>query len=438
VNDSYVIAGAGLAGGLMATLLAQAGHSVIALERRSDPRSAGAQGGRSINLALSARGLHALDQVGLQETILALSVPLYGRMIHSSGGKLAFQPYGTRGRSIHSLSRSGLNAALLDAAERAGAKLRFHTRCIGLDLERCEALVQSADREERVAGIVVGADGAYSAVRGELQRNERQDYSQSYLTHGYRELYIPPAEAGGHRLDPNALHIWPRGGFMMMAMANVDGSFTVTLYLPFEGPESFASLGEPGAVPRFFQRQFPDALPLLPDLEAAWSEHPIGSLVTVRTRPWQVDGKVVLVGDACHAIVPFYGQGANAAFEDCVLLRDMLRRYPADRARAFGEYEASRRPNTEAIADLALANFFEMRDHVASAWFRIEKRGEVLLNRLFPRWYLPLYTMISFTRIPYAEARARAVKQQRVIRAIGIVLAILVMAILFGVISGNR
>lgn len=419
----------------MATLLARGGHRVLAVERRSDPRAAGAQGGRSINLALSERGLHALDQIGLKDTILALSVPLYGRMIHSQSGKLAFQPYGTRGRSIHSLSRSGLNAALLDAADRAGVALRFDTRCVGVDLDRGETWLQSADRQERVAGILVGADGAYSVVRAELVRSERQDYSQAYLTHGYRELYIPPVGQGGHRLDRNALHIWPRGGVMMMAMANMDGSFTVTLYLPFEGPESFASLREPGAVQRFFERRFPDATPLIPDLEDAWSEHPVGSLVTVRTRPWQLDGKVVLVGDACHAIVPFYGQGANAAFEDCVVLRDMLIRYPADRARAFREYERSRRPNTEAIADLALANFHEMRDQVASPWFRLEKRAEVLLHRLFPRWYLPLYTMISFTRIPYALARARAANQVRVMRAIGIGFVALLAGALFWILD---
>ena len=415
----------------MATLLAQAGHRVLAVERRSDPRRAGAEGGRSINLALSARGLHALDQIGLKETILRLSVPLYGRMIHSLSGKLAFQPYGTRGRSIHSLSRSGLNAALLDAAEGAGARLRFDARCIGVDLGRGEAHLQSGDQVQQVAGVLVGADGAYSAVRGELLRHERQDYSQEYLTHGYRELYIPPAGPGSHRLDPNALHIWPRGGFMMMAMANVDGSFTVTLYLPFEGSASFASLEDQGAVQQFFEQQFPDALPLLPDLQGAWSEHPIGSLVTVRTRPWQIDGNVVLVGDAAHAIVPFYGQGANAGFEDCVALRDMLARYPADRTRAFREYEAARRPHTEAIADLALANFFEMRDHVASPWFRLEKRAEVLLNRLFPRWYLPLYTMISFTRIPYAEARARAARQRLVLMSLVAIVLLILAGVLF-------
>ncbi len=272
----------------------------------------------------------------------------------------------------------------------------------------------------------MGADGAYSAVRGELLRHERQDYSQEYLTHGYRELYIPPAGPGSHRLDPNALHIWPRGGFMMMAMANREGSFTVTLYLPYEGEISFDSLTGPEPVRRFFTEQFPDAVPLLPGLEEAWFRHPTGSLLTVRTSPWHAGDKAVLIGDASHAIVPFFGQGANAAFEDCVALRAALAGSPGGtgRAAAFRGFEAERRPHTDAIAELALANFREMRDQVASPLFRLEKRAEVVLHRLLPRWYLPLYTMISFTRIPYAEARERARRQRRLINLIvGLLLA---------------
>jgi kynurenine 3-monooxygenase len=226
------------------------------------------------------------------------------------------------------------------------------------------------------------------------------------------------------------LHIWPRGGYMMMAMANVDGSFTVTLYLAFEGPRSFAQLDSPGAVRDFFQREFPDALPLLPDLETGFLAHPTGTLVTVRTAPWHLGGSAVLLGDAAHAIVPFYGQGANAAFEDALALAAALTRRDGDRAAAFREYEMERRPNAEAIADLALANFREMRDQVASPLFRLEKRGELLLNRIFPRWFLPLYTMISFTLIPYAEARARARRQRRTLGAILLLLALGLAAIL--------
>lgn len=426
-DQRFVVIGAGLAGGLMATLLGRAGYPVLAIERRPDPRAAGAEAGRSINLALSARGLFALEQIGLKDTILRLAVPLYGRMIHPVRGRLAFQPYGRRGQAIHSLSRAALNAALLDAAEAAGVECRFGHRCAGLDLARGEALVvrsQDAGAAERLAGTVIGCDGAYSAVRSELQRRDRQDFSQAYLSHGYRELYIPPAPGGASRLDPHALHIWPRGGFMMMAMANLDGSFTVTLYLPYQGANSFAALSDPETVRRFFETRFPDAIPLLPGLEDAWARHPTGSLVTIRTRPWQAEGKAVLVGDACHAIVPFFGQGANAAFEDCLVLRDAIERHRDDRARAFASYEAERRLNVEAIADLALANFREMRDHVASPLFRLEKRAEVWLSRLLPGWYLPIYTMISFTRIPYAEARRRARRQSRFLIGLAAALAI--------------
>jgi kynurenine 3-monooxygenase len=284
--------------------------------------------------------------------------------------------------------------------------------------------------ELRHRGTILGADGAYSAVRGYLQRREGQDYSQSYLGHGYKELHIPPGADGGPRLDPNALHIWPRGGYMMMAMANPDASFTVTLYLAFEGPDSFERLRTPLDVSRFFERVFPDAVPLIAGLEQEFFANPTGSLVTVRTRPWHLEGKVALLGDACHAIVPFFGQGANAAFEDCLALSAALSRYTGDGARAFPAYEAERRPNADAIADLALDNFLEMRDRVASPLFRLEKRAEVLLHRLLPRRFVPLYAMISFTRIPYAEAKARALRQRRALRriALGVVASLLFVA----------
>jgi kynurenine 3-monooxygenase len=427
----FVIAGAGLGGALMAALLGRAGHRVVLLERRPDPRRNPLDAGRSINLALSARGLHALARIGLDGQILRMATPLYGRMIHPVRGPLAFQPYGAKGHAINSISRAGLNSALLDAAEASGdVQIRFGRQVVALDTDR--GAVTSFDTEtgldhEWHVGSVIGADGAYSTIRGELQRRERQDFSQASLAHGYKELSIPAAPGGTHRLRPNALHIWPRGGYMMMAMANVDGSFTVTLYLAFEGANSFAELGSSAQVLEFFERTFPDALPLLPGVEESFFAHPVGTLVTIRTRPWQYGAVAVLLGDAAHAIVPFFGQGANAAFEDCLALTGAIARQPDDRAGAFREYEAERRPNADAIADLALANFHEMRDHVASPLFRLEKRGEVLLNRLFPRWFLPLYTMISFTLIPYAEARERARRQQRVLRFIlGLFLVLLV------------
>ncbi len=428
----FVVAGAGLGGSLMAALLGRAGHRVTVLERRSDPRTGAAEAGRSINLAISERGLHALSQVGLSDSILRMATPLHGRMIHPVEGPLAFQPYGRKGQSINSISRAALNQVLLDASERSDAvRFRFGRRCTELDLDG--GAIVSVDASsglapERHSGVILGADGAYSAVRGQLQRRERYDFSQDYLGHGYKELSIPPGPGGAHRLDPNALHIWPRGGYMMMAMANLDGSFTVTLYLGFDGPDSFSELLTTDTVERFFQREFPDAGPLIPRLSETFLANPTGSLVTIRTRPWHIGGAVALLGDACHAIVPFFGQGANAAFEDCLALDTALARHPADLERAFRAYESERRPNTDAIADLALANFHEMRDRVASPLFRFEKRLQALLHRLFPRWFVPLYTMISFSRIPYAAARRRARLQARVVRG---VLA-LVAALAFG------
>ncbi len=430
MND-FVIVGAGLGGSLMATLLGRAGHRVELLERRLDPRAGAVEAGRSINLALSARGLHALGEVGLRDDILGIATPLHGRMIHPLKGRLVFQPYGTHGQAINSISRLALNQALLGAAENTGnVRLRFQRQCTDVDPAAGHLMTVDArtgEREERHPGVIVGADGAYSTVRGHLQRREGHDFSQEYLTHGYKELYIPAAADGSPRLERHALHIWPRGGYMMMAMANLDGSFTVTLYLGFEGPESFHWLRTPDDVSRFFVRAFPDAVSLLPGLGHDFFANPTGTLVTVRNRPWHHEGSVALLGDAAHAIVPFFGQGANAAFEDCLSLSAALARYAGDCSRAFPAYEAERRPNADAIADLAIANFHEMRDKVASPLFRLEKRAEALLHRIFPDRFVPLYTMISFTRIPYAEARDPAARQKRTVKrmALGILAIVL-------------
>lgn len=433
-GDPVLVVGGGLAGALTALLLGQRGEPVHVLERRPDPRQSGAERGRSINLAISARGLAALAAVGLEEEIRSIAIPLSGRMIHAPNGRTTFQAYGRRGQAINSVSRAALNTTLLDAAGRqAGVRLEFGRRCTAVD--PATGLVTTVAEPSGVEGrhrgqLVIGADGAFSAVRQQLQRRERYDYSQSWLAHGYKELVIPPDPAGGWALDPGALHIWPRGGFMMMAMPNLDRSFTVTLYLAFEGGDaSFAALAAPGAVERFFRREFPDALPLLPTLREDFAAHPTGSLVTIRTRPWH-EGRVVLVGDACHAIVPFFGQGANAGFEDVLVLGDALARHREPEA-AFVEYEQRRSRHTEAIADLALANFEEMRDHVASPGFQWRKRLERALHTLMPGVFIPLYTMISFTTIPYADARDRARRQDRVLRLAGLLAAgVLLVALL--------
>ena len=430
----YVVVGAGLGGSMMAAILGRAGRTVEVIERRADARRGVPEAGRSINLAISARGLNALDHLGVKDDVLRMGIPLYGRMIHPVNGPLAFQPYGSRRQAINSVSRADLNRVLLDAAEARGrVSIQFNRRCVGADLERGEVTtvdVRDGTDERTHSGVIVGADGAFSTVRAQLVRRDRHDFSQAYLSHGYKELLIPPGDDGTHVLERHALHIWPRGGFMMMAMANLDGSFTVTLYLPWEGQHGFDRLHTPAAVRQLFTSQFPDAVPLLPTLENDFATHPTGSLVTVRNGSWHSGNDVVLLGDAAHAIVPFFGQGANSAFEDCLALESALVRFPEDRAAAFASYEEGRRPNTDAIGELALANFYEMRDHVASRWFRMEKRAERVLNRMFPSWFIPLYTMISFTLIPYAEARDRARRQARAMRLVVVGLGVLVFVLL--------
>lgn len=432
-RPEFAIVGAGLSGPLLACRLARAGRSVALYEKRADPRAAGAAGGRSINLALSTRGLHALAQVGLAERVLAGSVPMRGRMIHARDGSLAFQPYGTRPEhQIHSVSRAGLNALLLDAAAaQPGVRLAFERRCVDADLDAPAALLEAPGGavERAEADSLVGADGAYSAVRAALARRERYDYRQDYLEHGYKELTMPPRAGGGWAMEKNALHIWPRGRFMMIALPNADGSFTCTLFWPFAGPDSFAELRTPGQVRAFFDRVFPDAPALMPELPEDFLENPVGSMVTVRCRPWRHAGKAVLIGDAAHAVVPFYGQGMNASFEDCSALAECLER-DGDRARAFARYEERRKEHADALAELAVGNFLEMRDRTASRAFRLRKGGERLLARLLPGLYLPLYEMISFSRIPYADAVRRARRQDRLLAAAGALLLAAILAMI--------
>jgi kynurenine 3-monooxygenase len=402
------IVGAGLAGTLLACALGRAGRRVELYEKRPDPRAHGQDAGRSINLALSVRGLHALREVGLAEEVIKSSILMRGRMIHARDGSLAFQRYGKDdSEALHSVSRAGLNLTLVEAATRhPSVRMHFAHRCTGYDLRTGE--LEFNDGVRVPTEFVIGADGAYSAVRAAMQRQERFDYSQEYLTHGYKELTIPPEPAGDFRMEPHALHIWPRGSFMMIALPNRDGSFTCTLFWPFE---SFAALTTEADVLAYFRDQFPDAVPVIPDLGPAFLANPIGSLVTIRCRPWHVGVCVALIGDACHAVVPFLGQGMNAAFEDCIVLRECLERHGPDRGRALAEYERLRKEHTDALADMCVDNFIEMRDKVGSALFRLRKKLAVLLHALFPRWYLPLYTMIEFTRIPYADARRRARRQ---------------------------
>lgn len=436
-RPKIVIAGAGLAGALLANYLGRAGCEVDLYERRGDPRSGEAGGGRSINLAISERGLHALRGIGLEGRILEMAVPMRGRMIHARDGALSFQPYDRDPRRcINSISRGGLNRALIEAAAaHPGVRLHFHQRCVDADLDAPAARFRDErdGRESEVAcDLLIGADGAFSAVRRAMQRLDRFNYSQSYLDHGYKELHIPPAEGGGFRMERNALHIWPRRAFMMIALPNPDGSFTATCFWPLEGENSFANLRSAEDVRGFFEEQFPDALSMMPTLAEDFFANPTSTLVTIRCGPWHHRDRAVLLGDAAHAIVPFYGQGMNAAFEDCVALDACLRESPSDRAAALAAFYQRRKPHADAIADLALENFIEMRDKSGSRVFQAYKKMERTLHGLIPEWYTPLYTMVSFTTIPYAEARKRARRQDRWVYGTivaGVVLDVLVIVV---------
>lgn len=421
MKKRITLVGAGLAGSLFAVMLGRRGHDVTIYERRPDPRKGSGGRGKSINLAVSNRGIHALSRVGLDRPVLDMAVPMRGRMIHAVDGRLTFQPYGTEPHHvIHSVSRGALNQLLVEAAESHGnVRVAFGKKCVAVDLENAACDFEDAETGDvsRVeADLVVSADGAYSEVRAAMQRTERFEYSQSWLEHGYKELTIPAGPDGSFSMERNALHIWPRGGFMTIALPNVDGSFTVTCFWPFEGENGLLSLRTEDQVLAYFRRVFPDAVPLIPTLARDFLLNPVGSLVTIRCRPWHHGDRAVLLGDAAHAIVPFYGQGANAAFEDCVLLDEAMEASPGDLEAAFRAYEEGRKEHADALADLAIANFVEMRDKTASRTFLMGKKLEKALARTFPRSFVPLYSMVTFSTTPYADAVRRAETQWRAVR----------------------
>lgn len=415
--DRIVIAGGGLAGSLLALRLAQRGHQVDVYERRPDPRLRRGEEGRSINLGLSKRGIAALTEVGLRDEVLSLAVPMEGRVIHGPDGHTRFQPYGkNRQEVLHSIDRNELNELLLDRAEaHPSVKLHFEHRCVSVDNAKRELVIENAtDRFTVTADFFVGADGAFSRVREEMQRGQRANFHKEFLEWGYKELNLPARPDGSSQLRLHALHVWPRGHCLIVSHANRNGSHTLTLFLPFEGPDSFEQLRRPADVEALFAKYFPDLVPLLPELLEQWQTHPVGSLVTTRTSPWHLGDWIVLVGDACHAVYPFYGQGMNSAFEDCSALARALEAHPSREA-AFRAYEAARRPHTDTLAQLSKENFIELRQRVQSPLFVLRKRMDVWLNRLAPSTWLPLYTMIAHTTIPYGDALVRARRQDRLL-----------------------
>ncbi|WP_433356356.1 FAD-dependent oxidoreductase [Microtetraspora malaysiensis] len=434
---NVAVVGAGLTGCLLACYLARRGLDVIVYERRPDPRVGTTERGRSINLAISERGLDALRRIGLEEQVMADALPMRGRMIHPVDGPLDFQPYSHDGEmAINSISRGALNNTLLDAAEAApGVKVCFGHRLTGLDPATGTMTFATVDGETHAtADVVLGADGAGSAVRGELLAHRGIEESLDFLDYGYKELTIPAVD-GEFALDPGALHIWPRGTSMMIALPNPDRSFTCTMFWPTGGTASFASLSSPAAVERHFRTHYPDVVALAPTLVDDYRHNPVGLLGTVRCAPWQTDGRVGLIGDAAHAIVPFYGQGANCGFEDVVVLDRCLDETGGSWARALPLFERRRKENADAIAEMALANFIEMRDKVASPVFRLVKGIEHRMERTFPGRYVSRYELVSFSTVPYAQVKRRVRRQQQLLAGAG---AALLAGVVAAAVAGVR
>ena len=422
MEKSAIIVGAGLVGSLWAVYLSKAGYKVSIYERRSDIRKAEISAGKSINLALSVRGWTALKGAGVDKDVDTIAIPMTGRIMHSESGEKTYQPYGEEGQAIYSISRGGLNAKMMDIAEKkGGATIHYHKQCTGANL--AEGIVylkdnQTGEEFEAKADVVFACDGAFSAVRYEaMQKTDRFDFSQDYIDDGYRELLLPANPDGSYQLDKNALHIWPRGRFMLIALANEDGSFTCTLFMPFEGENSFETLTNDAAVVTFFKKIFPDFYDMCPNLLDSWHENPLASLSIVRCYPW-TKGKVALMGDAAHATVPFYGQGMNGGFEDCTVMANLMEKYKEDWPKVFAEYQTLRKPDGDALQDLSVHNYHVMRDYVADPMFLLQKKIEGRFSKLYPDKWMPLYSQVSFSNIRYSEAWNAGVRQDEIMKKV--------------------
>lgn len=410
MKDKISIVGAGLVGSLMAVILKKKGFSVQIFEKRSDPRKSEIAEGRSINLALSDRGIRPLKLAGVYDVIAPYLIPMNGRMMHDQVGELTFQPYGKEGQFINSVSRAQLNELLIESAEKAGVEVLFDHKCSDINFETSTIEFENGKHIE--SDLIIGTDGAFSAIRKKLQFTDRFNFSQHYIEHGYKELAIEPKN-DEFRLDPNYLHIWPRGNFMLIALPNNDKTFTCTLFFPFEGNPSFSSLNTIKDVDSFFSTYFKDAQELIPDLSKQFFDNPTSSLVTTKCDPW-FKNRTIILGDAAHAIVPFYGQGMNSGFEDVRLFVEMAEEMDWDWDHVLPNYSTNRKPDADAISELALHNFIEMRDHVADPDFLKRKKLEGQIQERFPEDWIPLYSMVTFSDIPYSEALRLGKIQKRV------------------------
>lgn len=431
MSRNITILGAGLVGSLLGVILRKKGYNVSIYERRPDMRAANMYAGKSINLAMSARGWKALELAGLRDALEPIAIPMYGRYLHQADGQTAFQPYSKNNEAIYSVSRGELNKKLMTLAEENGAHIFFNHRCTKVDVAD-NVLEFLHDGKEKVvpADLLFGADGAFSALRQSYTHMDRVNCSQHYLEYGYKELAILPGENGAWRMEKNALHIWPRGKYMMIALPNTDGTFTCTLFMPYEGEVSFEKLQTEEDVHALFDAQFADAKPLMPGLIEDFFQNPTSSLITTHVYPWHYKDKSALIGDAAHAIVPFYGQGMNAGFEDCTVLSALIDEYTNDSlsyaegmgsidwGKLLADYEHRRKPNGDAVASLALTNFVEMRDKVADARFLERKKIEKELGKRYPDRFISVYEMVSFSHIPYATAISCTQAQDRLLEQI--------------------
>jgi kynurenine 3-monooxygenase len=422
-KKNTVIIGAGLVGSLLSIYLSKRGYKVKVYERRADMRKQDMIAGRSINLALSDRGIKALEEVGLMDEIRKICIPMHGRFMHNADGSTAYQPYGKEGQYINSVSRGELNCRLMDLAEENGVQIMFNEKCNSIDWKdnKIDFEKTNSPQSEKVkADLIFGSDGAYSAARLTHQlQHDRFQYSQYFIDFGYKELNIPVGEKGAFMLEKNALHIWPRGNYMMIALPNIDGSFTCTLFFPFEGETSFASLDTKEKVKSFFEKTFTDAVPLMPTLTEDFFNNPTSSLVTVKCHPWIREDKFALIGDAAHAMVPFFGQGMNCGFEDCRVLNSLIDKHDENWSAILNEYQALRKPDGDAICDLALNNFVEMRDKVADPKFLLQKKIEAAFSKKYPDKWIPAYAQVTFSpHIRYSEALVSGQKQEAIMQQI--------------------
>ena len=420
MKKSVTIVGAGLVGSLLSIYLSKRGYKVNVFERRADMRLETMSAGRSINLALSDRGWRGLECVGIADDIKKISIPMYGRFIHHKDGTNSYQPYGKDNQAIYSVSRADINMKLMDLAEQQeNVNIHFNKKCTLINRKDLAITFEdnlTKETSNSSADLLFGADGAFASSRLSIQlQSDRFEYNQHYIDCGYKELIIPAGKNGEFLLDKNSLHIWPRGSFMMIALPNPDGNFTCTLFLPFEGEKSFSNLKTDKQVEEFFKSEFSDAFTLMPTLISDFKTNATASLVTVKCAPWVFDNKIGLIGDAAHAIVPFYGQGMNCGFEDCVVLNELIEKHNDDWDIIFPEYEQLRKPDGDAIADLAIANFVEMRDKTADPKFILQKKIEAKFSQHYPDKWIPLYSMVTYSpHIRYSTALKEGQKQQKI------------------------